>query len=75
MWDAVADFVAAADDAHLARAHKEVVELLAKRLEDDHLTDILNDDLSTGYSPDNDGMTPTQFLTQLELELRPLGSG
>jgi hypothetical protein len=75
VWDAVADFVAAADDADVARAHKDVVELLAKRLEDDHLTDILNDDLRTGYSPDTDGMTPTQFLTQLELELRPLGSG
>ncbi len=75
VWDAVADFVTAADDADVARAHKDVVELLAKRLEDDHLTDILNDDLRTGYSPGTDGMTPTQFLTQLELELRPLGSG
>ena len=75
VWDAVADFVATADDADLAHAHLEVVELLDRQLDDDHLTDVLNDDLRTGYSPDTDGMTPTQFLTQLELELRPLGSG
>jgi hypothetical protein len=75
VWDAVADFVASAGDADVTRAHREVGELLAKTQDDDLLTRLLNDDFRCGYSPDTDGMTVTQFLTQLELELRPSGAG
>ncbi len=70
VWDAVADF-RAPYNAIVQDAHHELVGLLARHLDDATLLELMGSDTyMCEYWPPGDGMTATQFLTLLEVELR-----
>ncbi len=71
VWDAVADF-RTPYDAEVEDAHHEVVELLSRHLDDATLLELIGSDTyMCEYWPPGEGMTATEFLTLLEVELRP----
>ncbi len=74
VWDAIADF-RTPYDAVVEDAHHELVELLSRHLDEPTLLDLMGSDTyMCEYWPPGEGMTATQFLTLLEVELRPPSS-
>ena len=71
VWDAVASFRSAADHQTISQSHAQVVALLARDLPDSGLLTALLDEYGCGYYPPGDNTTATEFLTRLEIELRP----
>ena len=72
VWAAVASFKDNCTRVELTSAHNELVAVLARGLSEHQLDhDIMDDVYDTGYRPAGDGMTVTEFLTLLEVELRP----
>ncbi len=72
VWAAVASFKETSTPDHVTSAHDELASVLARGLSEHELDyDILGDVYDTGYRPAGNGMTVTEFLTLLEVELRP----
>ena len=72
VWAAVASFKETSTQMQLRSAHDELAALLARGLSEQQLDhDIMRDVYDTGYRPAGNGMTVTEFLTLLEVELRP----
>ncbi len=72
VWAAVASFKETSTRDHLSSAHEELAALLDRGLTEHQLRyDIMRDVYDTGYRPAGNGMTVTEFLTLLEVELRP----
>ena len=70
VWDAVASFCSFPDPEPVERAHAEVVGILVQGLTEAQLLQVL-DEYDCGYYPPGDNTTATEFLTRLEVELRP----
>ncbi len=72
VWAAVASFKENSTRDELTSAHDELAAVLARGLSEHQLDyDIMRDVYDTGYGPGGDGMSMTEFLTLLEVELRP----
>ena len=72
VWAAVLSFKENCTRDELTSAHDELAAVLARGLTEHQLRyDIMRDVYETGYRPAGDGMTVTEFLILLEVELRP----